>query len=65
MSNDEITWVTCPTCGARVPWTAQSRYRPFCSKRCQLIDLGEWAEEKKYIPSNNQVADSDDWSEKE
>ncbi len=37
--------VSCPTCKASVLWQAESTYRPFCSKRCQLIDLGEWAEE--------------------
>ena len=61
--NDEITWVNCPTCGDKVQWTPQSKFRPFCSKRCQLIDLGEWAEEEKYIPSDTQITDSDDWSE--
>ncbi len=24
--------------------------RPFCSRRCQLIDLGEWASEGHAIP---------------
>lgn len=37
--------VSCPTCKTSVLWQAQSSYRPFCSKRCQLIDLGEWADE--------------------
>lgn len=32
-------------------WSEQSPYRPFCSKRCQLIDLGEWAAEEKKIPT--------------
>ncbi|ART80136.1 DNA gyrase inhibitor YacG [Oceanisphaera avium] len=41
--------VSCPTCNATVPWGEQSPYRPFCSKRCQLIDLGEWADEEKRI----------------
>lgn len=27
-----------------------SKFRPFCSKQCQLIDLGEWANEDKAIP---------------
>ena len=36
---------------------------PFCSKRCQLIDLGEWAAEEKRIPSSGDLSDSDDWSE--
>lgn len=43
--------VSCPTCQAKVEWNAKSPFRPFCSKRCQLIDLGEWAEEQKRIPS--------------
>jgi endogenous inhibitor of DNA gyrase (YacG/DUF329 family) len=42
--------VNCPTCKKTVEWSEESRFRPFCSKQCQLIDLGEWAEEKKAIP---------------
>ena len=41
--------VKCPTCQKDVEWSASSTYRPFCSKRCQLIDLGEWAEEEHVI----------------
>ena len=40
---DEIFDVPCPTCKKAVTWSEESPYRPFCSKRCQLIDLGEWA----------------------
>ena len=47
----EETIVNCPTCGKTVVWGEQSPFRPFCSKRCQLIDLGEWAAEEKRIPS--------------
>jgi len=32
-----------------VIWAKESHYRPFCSERCQLIDLGEWANEEKRI----------------
>lgn len=39
------TTVSCPTCETSVIWQKSSEYRPFCSKRCQLIDLGEWADE--------------------
>lgn len=42
--------VNCPTCQALVEWQADSPHRPFCSKQCQLIDLGEWADEEKSIP---------------
>ena len=41
--------VPCPTCGKAVPWTAASRWRPFCSERCRLIDLGEWLSENHRI----------------
>jgi endogenous inhibitor of DNA gyrase (YacG/DUF329 family) len=37
--------VSCPTCGRPVPWIPESRWRPFCSERCRLIDLGEWLDE--------------------
>ena len=61
----EETIVKCPTCGKPVVWNAQSLYRPFCSKRCQLIDLGEWAAEEKRIPSASDLSDSDGWSEEQ
>jgi endogenous inhibitor of DNA gyrase (YacG/DUF329 family) len=42
--------VSCPTCQRPVEWTESSRWRPFCSERCKLIDLGAWASEKHAIP---------------
>jgi len=41
--------VRCPTCGKAVEWSPAARYRPFCSERCQLIDLGAWADESHRI----------------
>lgn len=41
--------VDCPTCKKKVPWNNESPHRPFCSDRCRLIDLGEWASEKHKI----------------
>ncbi|WP_438862813.1 DNA gyrase inhibitor YacG [Neptunicella sp.] len=43
--------VNCPQCQKPVEWVPSSEFRPFCSKRCQLIDLGEWANEEKAIPA--------------
>ncbi len=40
-----ITNVKCPTCQKSVKWESKSYWRPFCSERCKLIDLGEWASE--------------------
>lgn len=59
----EETVVNCPTCGRKVIWNETSPFRPFCSKRCQLIDLGEWASEEKRIASEGDLSDSDGWSE--
>lgn len=47
----DVLVVPCPTCHKSVKWLPENTYRPFCSKRCQLIDLGEWAAEEKAIPS--------------
>jgi endogenous inhibitor of DNA gyrase (YacG/DUF329 family) len=33
-----------------VEWSEKSPYRPFCSERCRLIDLGAWAAEEHRIP---------------
>ena len=42
----ETKFVACPQCGAKVEWSPASRWRPFCTERCKLIDLGAWASEK-------------------
>lgn len=55
--------VNCPTCGQYVIWDESSPQRPFCSKRCQLIDLVEWADEEKRIPSTGDCSENDEWSE--
>jgi len=42
----KVRLVSCPRCGAQVAWSTENPYRPFCSERCKLIDLGDWAMEK-------------------
>jgi uncharacterized protein len=42
--------VKCPTCGRSIEWSDQSPFRPFCSERCRVIDLGAWLAEKHAIP---------------
>lgn len=51
--------VDCPTCKQGVPWVDSQTHRPFCSERCQQIDLGAWASEEYSIPVSNQ----EQWSE--
>lgn len=41
--------VKCPTCKKTVVWLPENIYRPFCSERCKIIDLGEWANETRTI----------------
>jgi endogenous inhibitor of DNA gyrase (YacG/DUF329 family) len=41
--------VRCPTCRKPTLWTGNP-YRPFCSERCKLGDLGNWAAERYRIP---------------
>lgn len=45
----ETLFVNCPQCKIAVAWNKNSPYRPFCSKQCQLIDFGDWADEKNAI----------------
>ena len=44
--------VHCPRCRKRVPDEANP-FRPFCSERCRLKDLGRWIEEDYAIPGEN------------
>lgn len=52
--------VKCPNCGRSVPWIPEQPSKPFCSERCKLIDLGEWAMEEKTIPGESLSLDDDD-----
>jgi hypothetical protein len=45
-----VATVACPTCGKSVEWHGSAPWRPFCSERCKLIDLGEWMSERHRIP---------------
>ena len=45
----------CPQCRQPTVLAPENRFRPFCSERCKMLDLGEWFAEKHSIP----VAESD------
>jgi uncharacterized protein len=38
----------CPVCKTDVRWE-NNPFRPFCSERCKLVDLGAWAEGRYVI----------------
>ncbi len=53
------TIVTCPNCGKPVEWTEAATWRPFCSQRCRLIDLGDWLSEQHRIPDPTDAPSED------
>ncbi|MCX9155872.1 DNA gyrase inhibitor YacG [Niveibacterium sp. 24ML] len=57
MSTPSPRIVKCPTCSKPVEWLPENRWRPFCSERCKLIDLGAWADETYRVPGQAPLAD--------
>lgn len=51
--------VQCPNCKKTIIWSKDSPFRPFCSERCRLIDLGAWADGSYSIPVNEQLSEDD------
>lgn len=56
----ESAEISCPHCGRKVAWTSASLFRPFCSERCRLIDLGAWASDSHRIPGADLVPGDED-----
>lgn len=42
----------CPRCGEASTWEG-NEFRPFCSERCKLIDLGAWASDEYKLPTQD------------
>jgi endogenous inhibitor of DNA gyrase (YacG/DUF329 family) len=42
--------VPCPTCKRAIIWSEEYPWRPFCSERCRLVDLGAWLANAHAIP---------------
>ena len=45
-----VRTVNCPQCGKPARFDPANPFRPFCSERCRLIDLGAWANESYRVP---------------
>lgn len=43
----------CPMCKKEITWDGNP-FRPFCSERCRLIDLGKWAAEEYRLADKKQ-----------
>lgn len=59
-----MTAVKCPTCGNKVNWTREAKFKPFCSERCRMIDLGAWASDR-YAISAESPAETDETARSE
>lgn len=46
--------IKCPICKKKTTWE-ENPWRPFCSERCKLIDLGKWATEEYRIEGKEEA----------
>ncbi len=53
----------CPTCKKKMTWE-DNPYRPFCSERCRLMDLGKWASGEYRIAGKKKDIPDEDAAEK-
>lgn len=51
--------IRCPICRKLALWEDNPN-RPFCSERCRLIDLGNWAGEKYSLPAEESAQESEE-----
>ena len=63
MKSGDVQQVDCPTCHTPVIWQSSSQFRPFCSERCKLLDLGDWAAQKHRIAGDPIYPDVDEESD--
>ncbi len=44
--------VKCPKCQKEFSYY-QSDFRPFCTERCKMVDLGNWMQGQYAVPAKN------------
>ncbi|MFZ8932614.1 MAG: DNA gyrase inhibitor YacG [Bacteriovoracaceae bacterium] len=49
--------IKCPHCKKEFNYY-ESKFRPFCSERCKMVDLGHWFSEEYTIPVSSAEIDS-------
>jgi len=52
----------CPTCRKPTAWEGNP-WKPFCSERCKLTDLGAWSSEAYRLPEAPEQEDGEGWSD--
>jgi len=56
-----LKMVKCPGCAGPSVYAPSNPFRPFCSERCKLADLGAWASEQfavAAVPTTDDLANS-------
>ncbi len=51
--------VRCPRCGKETSLGQDNPFRPFCSERCKLIDLGHWVSTDYRVPTRTSDEEED------
>ncbi len=57
MSN-VIRIILCALCRKQTHWE-NNKFRPFCSERCKMIDLGKWAAGDYAVPAEEDPEDGE------
>jgi endogenous inhibitor of DNA gyrase (YacG/DUF329 family) len=52
--------VRCPTCRRELEWSEEFPWRPFCSERCKMVDLGAWFAEERAIGGDPAASEKDE-----
>lgn len=58
LRKDFALQVNCPHCKKKSRWQ-DNQWRPFCSERCKMIDLGNWADEDYRIAGTQTLLDEE------
>lgn len=54
----KVLKVNCPRCKESFEYYS-SEFRPFCSDKCKMIDLGLWLTENYKVPSQKPLDETD------
>jgi uncharacterized protein len=55
--------IKCPHCRKEAVLGPENPFRPFCSERCKMIDLGTWASEGYRVPGERAPQDDEESEE--
>ncbi len=59
---NKVLNVKCPHCGTKFSYY-ESKFRPFCSERCKMVDLGHWLDESYRVPEKSTIPEEEQCAE--